>query len=239
MPPHTGSLYYNYKGTYSIVLMAVVDSNLKFVAIDVGAYGRQSDGGTFSNSRFGQALENGLLCLPPPQRLPNDTTIAPHVFVGDEAFQLRSDFLRPYPGNRLEDDKRIFNYRLSRARRCVENAFGVMASRFRIFRRTINLLPENADYVVMASCVLHNFLSEDTFYMPSNYADREDQHGNTMDGQWRSAADAEGNAMLQLQPPLGHNYRRSAAETRDLFRSYFVSSQGAVPWQRASAGLRP
>ncbi|KAH7943584.1 hypothetical protein HPB52_009250 [Rhipicephalus sanguineus] len=203
MPPHTGSLYYNYKGTYSIVLMAVVDSNLKFVAIDVGAYGRQSDGGTFSNSRFGQALENGLLCLPPPQRLPNDTTIAPHVF------EVRGKRFRCHG---LE----------------VQN-----------IRRTINLLPENADYVVMASCVLHNFLSEDTFYMPSNYADREDQHGNTMDGQWRSAADAEGNAMLQLQPPLGHNYRRSAAETRDLFRSYFVSSQGAVPWQRASAGLRP
>ncbi|KAK8787435.1 hypothetical protein V5799_022789 [Amblyomma americanum] len=64
-----------------------------------------------------------------------------------------------------DDYKRIFNYRLSRARRCVENAFGVMASRFRIFRRVINLLPENADYVVMASCVLHNFLVEDAIYI--------------------------------------------------------------------------
>ncbi|XP_075723972.1 uncharacterized protein LOC142766040 [Rhipicephalus microplus] len=114
MPPHSGRLYCNNKGTYSIVLMAVVDSNLKFVAIDGGAYGRQSDGGTFSNSRFGRALGNSLLCLPPPERLPGDTTIAPHVFVGDEAFQLRPDFLRPYPGTRLEDDKRIFNYRLGR-----------------------------------------------------------------------------------------------------------------------------
>ncbi|KAH8008905.1 hypothetical protein HPB51_007561 [Rhipicephalus microplus] len=82
-------------GTYSIVLMAVVDSNLKFVAVDVGAYGRQSDGGTCNNSRFGRALENSLLCLPKPRRLPGDTTIAPHVFVGDEALQLRPDFLRP------------------------------------------------------------------------------------------------------------------------------------------------
>ncbi|KAL1444822.1 hypothetical protein MTO96_045383 [Rhipicephalus appendiculatus] len=98
MPPHSGSLYYNYKGTYSIVLMAVVDSNIKFVAFDVGAYGRQSDGGTFSNSRFDRALENGLLCLSPPQRLPSDTTIAPHVFVGDKAFQLRPDFCGPIRG---------------------------------------------------------------------------------------------------------------------------------------------
>ncbi|KAH7955354.1 hypothetical protein HPB52_000472 [Rhipicephalus sanguineus] len=107
MSPHTGSLYYNYKGINSIVPMAVLYINLKFIVIDLGAYGRQSDGVTFTNSRFGQALENGLLCLPPPQRLPNDTTIAPHVFVGDEAFQLRSDFPRPYPRNRLEDDENI------------------------------------------------------------------------------------------------------------------------------------
>ncbi|KAL3210845.1 hypothetical protein MRX96_036811 [Rhipicephalus microplus] len=138
-------------GTYSIVLMAVVDSN---VAVDVGACGWQSDGVKFSNTKFGRALENSLVCLPPPRRLPGDTTIAPHVFVGDEAFQLRSDFLRP---------------------RCVKIAFGVMTLRFRIFRGIINLLPENADYVVVASCVLHNFLSEGVFYMPyGNTTDRSD-----------------------------------------------------------------
>lgn len=96
--------------------MAVADSNLKYVMVDVGGYGRQSDGGTLSASSFGKRLDRGVLGLPAPKQLPNSTTIAPHVFVGDEAFQLRSDFLRPYSGRCQEEDKRIFNYRLSRAR---------------------------------------------------------------------------------------------------------------------------
>ncbi|XP_070382362.1 uncharacterized protein [Dermacentor albipictus] len=120
-------------------------------------------------------------------------------------------------------------------RRCVENAFGVMASRFRIFRRVINLHPENADYVVMAACVLHNFLSEDAAYMPPNYADSEDCYGNVTEGQWR---EEDTQAMLELAPPVGHNYSRSAAATREIFKNYFNSTQGAVPWQWASAGLR-
>lgn len=104
------------QGTFSIVLLAVVDSDYKFVVVDVGAYGRQSDGGVPKQSVFGQLLEQGRLELPKDQPLPNTTLPAPCVFVGDEDFQLRPDFLRPYPGRRLDDDKRIFNYRLSRAR---------------------------------------------------------------------------------------------------------------------------
>ncbi|CAN8014915.1 unnamed protein product, partial [Ixodes persulcatus] len=161
-PPHSGSMYYNYKGTYSIVLMAVVDSDQRFVAVDVESYGRQSDGGTLHASRFGKCPKEGHFDLLPPEHLPKTSTVAPHVFVKDEAFQLRPDFLRPYPGKNQDEEKRIFNYRLSRARRCVENTFAVMASRFRIFRRTINLLPENADYVVKTTCVLPNFLREDS-----------------------------------------------------------------------------
>ncbi|KAH6922590.1 hypothetical protein HPB50_017016 [Hyalomma asiaticum] len=176
--------------------------------------------GTFRNSRFGQSLEKGLLNLPPPERLPS-ATIAPHVFVGDEAFPLRPDFLRPYTGNKIEDDKRIFNYRLSRARRCVENAFGIMASRFRIFRRTTNLLPENVDCIVMASYV---------FYIPPNYADRDDEYGNITDGQWRSTVEAEGSAMFESQPPVGHNYSSGTAHhvTRASWKLAALASSGLL-----------
>ncbi|KAH7949123.1 hypothetical protein HPB49_005458 [Dermacentor silvarum] len=88
--PHSGSQYLNYKGTYSIVLMAVVDSQLRFVCIDVGAYGSQSDGGVFKASKIGKLLSQGALNLPPPQLLPLSTAVAPCVFVGDEAFQVEA-----------------------------------------------------------------------------------------------------------------------------------------------------
>ncbi|XP_070385027.1 uncharacterized protein [Dermacentor albipictus] len=144
-PRQSGTTYFNYKGTFSIVLMAVVDSVCKYVLIDVGAEGRMSDGGTFENSDFGRALSHGQLDIPALGCLPGTSTNAPYAFVGDEGFQLRKDFMRPFPARHLNDNKRIFNYRLSRARRCVENAFGITAARWRVLLRTMNLQPENVD----------------------------------------------------------------------------------------------
>lgn len=96
--------------------MAVVDSSSKFVLIDVGAEGRQSDGRVFKNAEFGKALTKGQLDIPSLGQLPGTTKVAPYAFVGDEAFQLRRDFMRPFPAKLLEDERRVFNYRLSRAR---------------------------------------------------------------------------------------------------------------------------
>ncbi|KAH8034908.1 hypothetical protein HPB51_003195 [Rhipicephalus microplus] len=115
-PPKSGSAFFNYKGTFSIVLMAVVDSSSKFVLVDIGAEGRQSDGGVFKNTKFGKALTEGQLDIPSQGQLPGTTKVAPYAFVGEEAFQLWRDFMHPFPARLLEDERRVFNYRLSRAR---------------------------------------------------------------------------------------------------------------------------
>ena len=131
-PNKSGSLYHNYKGTFSVVLMAIVDPWYRFTCVDIGDYGSNADGAIWSRSAFGQALEHREWDLPPPKPLPNWRAggVFLHVFVGDEAFSLKANLMRPYPRAKvgiMERIKQIFNYRLSRARRIVENAFGILA----------------------------------------------------------------------------------------------------------------
>ena len=64
-PSHSGSTFFNYKGTHSIVLMAVCDANY-----DIGDAGRHSDGGVLSNSAFNQAMEAGELSFLEPELIP-------------------------------------------------------------------------------------------------------------------------------------------------------------------------
>ncbi|CAN7944090.1 unnamed protein product [Ixodes hexagonus] len=231
-PSKAGSLYFNYKGTHSIVLMAVVDSQYLFRLIDVGAPGRLSDGGIFKDSPIGQRLHEGELNLPSAAALPGSVRVCPHVLVGDEAFQLRPDFMRPLPGTRTKPEEVIFNYRLSRARRCAENAFGILTSRWRIYERRINSQPENVDNMVKATCVLHNFLCITTnaaaHYCPPGYGDCQDMFGNVHKGTWRK--DAGGAAMFRLQGAKARKSADGATAVRAKFIGFFAG-EGQVPWQ--------
>ena len=104
---------FNYKKTFSIVLLAVVDARYCFTLIDVGAYGRTSDPGVLKESSLEKLLASGGLHIPSYCALPGAEELGnlPHVIVGDEAFPLRRYMMRPYPGRNNPEDERIFNDR--------------------------------------------------------------------------------------------------------------------------------
>ncbi|XP_031332700.1 protein ALP1-like [Photinus pyralis] len=213
-PADSGSQFFNYKKTFSIVLLALVDAHYTFIAVDIGGYGRNSDGGLFANSNLGRALEKNKLNVPIDTELPNTSTSMPFVIVGDEAFPLKRYLLRPYPGSQIQDDrsKRIFNYRLSRARRVSENAFGILSQKFQLYNRRLKLKPENADKVILATCILHNYLRD-----CSNIPDFENNPNTGIN--------------LQNIPRQGGSAVNTAFTIRDRFREFFTSEHGRVEWQ--------
>lgn len=126
--------------------------------VDIGAYGSQSDGGIFRNSILGTRLEANTMNVPNPLCIPNTNIKYPFVLVADEALPLKQYIMRPYRRN-LTFQQRIFNYRLSRARRTVGKSytFGILVARWRILKQTICAKVENIDNIVKATVVLHNF----------------------------------------------------------------------------------
>lgn len=223
-PTGAGSYYYNYKGHHSLVLMAIVNAKYEFIMCDFGINGRISDGGVMQNTAFHEKLCSNELRLPTPKPPKYSNTPLPYVFIGDEAFSLRSDFLKPFNQRELTHDRKIFSYRLSRARRVVENVFGIMASRFRIFHVPINMKLENIDTIVMACCVLHNYLrrTQGTSYASPDIT----EHNGNAD----NITNETENAFISLE--RGHNRRagEEAKQVREKFLMYF-NGEGALDWQ--------
>lgn len=196
-PKNTGTKHYNYKGYFSIVLLGVVDGNYKFLWADVGAEGSASDAGIFNNGPLRGDLEEKRLGFPDPEPLPGDDHDIPYFLVGDDAFPLRPWMMKPYGGRVLDHDERIFNYRTSRARRVVENAFGILAHRWRVLLTTIQLLPRRAQKVTCGCIVLHNLMRDRYPGLHAADLDQDDGHGNIIPGAWRQNAMHEVNQVVK------------------------------------------
>ena len=152
-------IFFNYKKSFSIVWLAPCDASYQFAAVNIGEAGRQSDGGVFANSNLGRSIVNDYFNLPQPKKLYSESEfLFPYVFVGDDAFPMRHNLLKPYSSSNLERVFLIFNYRLSRARRIIENTFGINAARFRIFCRPILSCLETVENITKACVALHNYL---------------------------------------------------------------------------------
>ncbi|XP_022179001.1 putative nuclease HARBI1 [Myzus persicae] len=213
-PPNSGTLYHNYKHFFSLILMAICDANYCFRVIDVGSYGKESDCNIFKKSIFGKKLYNNKVNFPQPRCLPGDEQGIPQPFivVGDEAFALHTNLLRPFPGKSLNDKRRIFNYRLSRARQNIECSFGILSNKWRVFHTTLLVEPNFAFAITKAACVLHNFVRRRDGY-------------NSEDAQICNMEN------ITRRNGVG-NSTSNAKDVREYFVNYFNNPAHELSWQK-------
>ena len=210
--------------------MAVVDAQYRFLYVAVGAQGSANDAAVFNASNFAHMItDNGNpLHIPSAREIPGTNIYTPMMFVADDAYPLRPNIMKPFSCRGLCASERIFNYRLSRARRVVENSFGILVNRFRILRHTIQMEPEKVSDIVLAACALHNYL----------------RHASVGDGDYsqdRSANDSRNSEALvthvsHTTRQQGAHYNAAAKKVRDTLAEYFVA-EGQIPWQWKHANV--
>lgn len=112
-----------------MILLGLVNANYQFMLVDFGTNGSISDEGVLQNTTFFEKLINKELSIPYADNIEKSSKQFPYVFVCDDAFPLQTDMFKPFRQSLLDSrEKKIFNYRLSRAQRNVENALGILAS---------------------------------------------------------------------------------------------------------------
>ncbi|KAK3931612.1 Putative nuclease [Frankliniella fusca] len=213
----------NYKGDFSMVLLGMCDSKYKFTYVSIGGRGRRHDAGLWRECDLHHALVNGELPLPAPRLLPGGWVATPPTIIADGAFPLGPNLMKPFRRPQLlSPADHIFNYRISRARQTIENAFGILSARWRVLRRTFIAKEATARAIIQACVVLHNYLilnqenvpPHQYWYAPPNIRD------------------VTGIAEHQL-PPVRFDVQEEL-DDGDLIREHLVDyfvGPGSVPWQ--------
>ena len=150
-PKKSGSDYYNYKGFFSLVLLALVDAEYRFLWLDCGSSGSYSDAQIFNRSLLRKKIEDGSLGFRASSTL--------HYFLLDnDVFALMPWMVKPYSQRQLSREEKIANYRISRGMRVVENAFEIPVSCFRVLVGTMEQRPRVVRDTVFTCVVLYNML---------------------------------------------------------------------------------
>lgn len=203
--------------------MAIVGPSYRFSCVSIGSSGSQSDGGVFNRSAIGRALEDGTMKLPEPTHVAGIQL--PHVIVADDAFALKQYLIKPFGGHQLSTEQSVYNLRVSRARNVVENAFGILAARWRIFQKPIIADLELTKLIVHASVILHNYLlSKKDYNNITTDSGMQERNGN-----WRTVVDGD-TGVTSLRQQGSNNYARDASVVRQRFMEYF-NGEGALDWQ--------
>lgn len=208
----------------TVALIAIVDANYNFLYVNVNYKGHLPCTNVFQKSGLYEELKIGTFKIPSPEVLvkPSQTKV-PYMFITNNACNLSKYTIKPYESLTGETKlKNIFNYRLSRAGHTAQNAFGVLASVFKILRRPIELNSERVKKIILATVSLHNFLRkrEDSInlYTPPNMFDTE-VNGEIVNGSWRN--NDKMTSFLPLQS-IPHRAAINAERVRLHLANYFV-----------------
>ena len=122
-PPGTGSEFFNYNKSFSVILLAITRPDYECLYAYGGSNGRMNDSGVWNNSDLRRKFENDGMNVPDPNPLPFVIIRVPYVFVGDDAFTLKNYMMKPFSRRDLTTERQVYNYRQSRARRFSEKFF--------------------------------------------------------------------------------------------------------------------
>ena len=136
-------------------MQAVVDYRGWFMDAYIGWPGKVHDARVLVNSSLYRKAMSGTL-LPDWKRTISGVQV-PLVILGDPAYPALPWLMKPYPETaRITAEERRFNYRQSRARMTVENAFGRLKGRWRCLLKRMDCHLSNVPNIVASCVVLHN-----------------------------------------------------------------------------------
>lgn len=142
-----------------MVSQGVADADKNCLTIEVGARGKQSDGGTFVSSEVFYLIENDKFNMPTEINLPATNIKFPRVF-GDEAYPLKPYLMRPFPSQGLNAATENVNNHLSRALKCIKCAFGILQAKWKLFEKDIEVSSKKAIIIIKFMYILHNIIRE-------------------------------------------------------------------------------
>ena len=187
-----------------------------------------SDDGVCRNSSLWDTIQSNLLNILKPRLLDHGETVLPFVNVGDPAFPLKQNLMKPYLFQALSYKNRTFNHILTRAKRIEENGFGILPNLFWLFLLSIKLKPKIVEKITITSCVLHNYLREKIplqHSSPGTFDYENIENRSIQEEKWRN--NLEGLKSICIN--ASNNYTTDEKKIWDDFCSYF-NTDGSVPW---------
>lgn len=182
----------------------------------------------YNDSELKEAAEDGTIGFPDADPLPNDNEDVPYFFIGDDAFALKTTMMKPYSHRSMDREEHIFSYRLSRARRVVENAFGILANRFRILLTAMGHAPSTSRLIVKTCVILHNLMRIRYPALQNQQLDCENPiNRDLIPGEWRRGP----NLQDTVNVAANNIDSKRGKMQRNLIKHWVNSPAGSVAWQ--------